>query len=229
MQPKVALCLMMKNITYLLIILTFFSSCAEQNKKKDKELTLETKEFILEPVQLILKNPTNETLLDWSNYHTSLDSSFSIVDFFLEHSDTLNFIQGNVFGIFDQEFDKIYNDFIVYSPDKKRYLDFDSYQWTMNEDNTVMFSPDQEINLIDVNKQTVTRIGFNGPSQWVDNAFWENDTTIVLLESSSEKELRISKIDIVNKCQKTYKYRDTLNLNSKYSELRLSNKGLKTE
>lgn len=217
----------MKNIIYILIILTFFSSCTEQNKKKEKELTIETNELILEPVQLNINKPLNEILLDWSNYHESLDSSFSIDGFFLEYADTLNFIQGNVFGIFDKEFDKIYNDFIVYSPDKKRYIDFDSYQWTMNEDNTVLFSPDQEINLIDIKKQTVTRIGFNGPLKWVDNAFWENDTTVVLLENSSEKELRISKINIVNKSQKTYKYRDTLNHNSKYSELRLRNKGLK--
>jgi hypothetical protein len=229
---------MMKNIIYILLILTFFSSCSEHNKKKDKELTIETKdkelttetkELILKTVQLSIHNPENNILIDWSNYHKSLDASFSLDDFFLERSDTLNFIQGNVFGVFDKEFDKIYNDFIVYSPDKKRYIDFDSYQWTLDEDNKVMFSADQEINLIDVNKKSVKRIGFNGPLQWVDNVFWENDTTVVLLENSSEKELRISKIDIVNKYQKTYKYRGTLNVNSKYSELRLSNKGLKTE
>ncbi|PCJ64899.1 MAG: hypothetical protein COA58_11545 [Bacteroidetes bacterium] len=219
----------MKNIIYILIILTFFSSCTEQNKEKKSESTPEIKVSDMESVQLDTSKISNDILLNWSNYYKSLDSSFSLGNFSLERTDTLNFIRGNVFGIFDEEFDPIYTDFIVFSPNQKRYIDFDSYQWTIDKDNIPIFSPDQEINLIDLNKQTITRIGFNGPLQWVENAFWENDSTIVLLKNSSEGELIISKIDILNRYQKIFKYQGTLHVNSKYSELRLSSKGLKIE
>jgi hypothetical protein len=221
----------MKNLTYILISLTFFSLCTEQEKRNESKLILEkieSKEPEFTPVRLIIDNTANEILMDWSNYYNTLDSSFSLENFFLEHTDTLFFIPGNVFGIFDKEFDRIYNDFIVFSPDKKKYIDFDSYQMTIDKNNNPISSPDQEINLVDVNKKTVLRIGFNGPSQWVDNAFWENDTIVVLLENSSEKELRVSKIDIVNKYRLTYKYFDTLSVNSSYPEIRLSSKGLNT-
>ena len=191
--------------------------------------TIKAEKTVLEPIRLDINNTTNDILLDWSNYYKSLDSSFSLDNFHLEQTDTLNFIQGNVFGIFDNEFNKVYGDFIVYSPNQEKYIDFDSYQWTMDENQTPIFSPDQEINLIDLNKQTVMRIGFNGPLQWVENAFWENDTTVFLFENSSERILIISEIDVISKKVKIFKYQDTLNVKSDYSELRLRKKGLKIE
>ena len=192
-------------------------------------MKIETKESILAPERLTINNTENNILLDWLNYYESLDSTFTIENFFLERSDTLNFIQGNVFGNFDEEFDKIYNDFIVFSPNKKSYIDFDSYQWSIDKNNTPVFSPDQEINLIDLVNRTVTRIGFNGPLQWTENVYWKNDTTVVLLENTSEMIPRISELNIVNRLQKTFKYQDPLIVKSNYSELRLISKGFKIE
>ncbi len=186
-------------------------------------------ELVLEPEKWEFIDDSNNLLVDWANYYKSLDSSFSLDLFQLERTDTLNFIQGNVFGIFDKEFDEIYNDFIVYSPNGKRYLDFDSYQWTIDENRNTIFSADQEINLIDLNAQTVTRIAFRGPLLWVENALWRDDSTVVLLENSSDHFLRISELNIINGEIKTFKYSKSINTNSQYFENRLIEKGLHIE
>ena len=191
------------------------------------ESTIETIKLVLKPEKLNFDKTSNIILNNWVDYYKSLEPSFSLDNFFIEKVDTLNFIQGNVFGNFDKEFNKIYTDFIVFSPNQKQYIDFDSYHWSIDEANTPIFSPDQEINLIDVKNQTVKRIGFNGPSQWVENVFWKDDTTVILLENSNERILRISEINVINQKIKIFKYKSIITIKSDYSEQRLVKKGLK--
>lgn len=218
----------MKNIIHILLILTIFSSCREQKKlTNNKVSTIETIKLVLKPEKLNIDKTSNIILNNWVDYYRSLEPSFSLDNFFIEKVDTLNFIQGNVFGNFDKEFNKIYTDFIVFSPNQKQYIDFDSYHWSIDETNTPIFSPDQEINLIDVKNQTVKRIGFNGPSQWVENVFWKDDTTVILLENSNERILRISEINVINQKIKIFKYKSIITIKSDYSEQRLVKKGLK--
>ncbi len=213
----------------IFLILTILASCNQQKEKKEKDLTSKTKELFTDSLNLNIDKSSNEILKDWFDYYKSIELTFSLDNFSLERTDTLDFIQGNIFGNFDENFDKIYSDFIVFSPNKKQYIDFDSYQWTLDENKILMFSPDQEINLVDIDTQTVERIGFNGPSYWVENAFWKNDSTVVLLENSDEKYLTISKIYLNSKQIKVFKYQDSLTIQSEYSKLRFKKKGLKYE
>ena len=219
----------MKNLIYIFTILTFLISCSKKKEKKESERASETTELNIESEKLSLYKNSNNTLAKWMKYYQELEPNFQLIYFEFESVDSLQLMQGNVFGNFDKNFDPIYSDFIVHRTDKKQYVDFDSYQWTLDENETPLFSPDQEINLIDQENQTVTRIGFRGPSQWVEDAFWENDSTIVLLENSYEKQPIISKLDLSKKIIKTYIYKDSLDFESKYSELRFKEKGLKYE
>lgn len=214
----------MKKICYIFLILAFLISCIEKREKKEKELTPKTTE--LKTRFLNLNIESNENLKDWFDYYKSIELTFSLDNFILERIDTLNFIQGNIFGSFDENFDKVYSDFIVFSPNKKQYIDFDSYQWALDENKKPMFSPDQEINVVDIDNQSVERIGFYGPSYWVENAFWKNDSTIVLLENSDEKYLSINEINLNSKQIKVFKYQDRLIVQSEYSKLRFKKKGL---
>ncbi len=219
----------MKNLNSILVILILFISCSESQKKELQNRTSEASES-----KIKLKNPnidenSNNTLKWWINYYREIKPNFSVDDFNLQSTDSLTTMRGNVFGNFDENFDSIYSEFLVYSPDRKQYVDFDSYQWTLDENNEPSFATDQEIDLINLKNKTVNRIAFRGPSQWVENVFWKNESTIVLLENNYGKQPIITELNLVSKTVKTFKYRDTLNFESNYSKLRFEDKGIKYE
>ena len=205
------------------MVLVTLISCSEKKEKKTKDANTEN----IELKQLHFNLKTNENLKDWFDYYKSEDSTFSLSDFKFERTDTLDFIKGNVLGLFDRNFDKIYTDFLVFSEDKNKYIDFDSYYWTLDDEKKPLFEIDQEINLVDIRKQTVTRIGFRSSTSWVENAFWENDSTIILLENNTENCPRITKVGLKNSQSETFKYKDGMSFKTKYKDFRLKKKGLK--
>jgi hypothetical protein len=213
----------MKKIISILFVLVTLISCSEKKEKKTKDANIEN----IELKQLHFDLKTNENLKDWFDYYKSEDSTFSLSDFKFERTDTLDFIKGNVLGLFDRNFDKIYTDFLVFSEDKNKYIDFDSYYWTLDDEKKPLFEIDQEINLVDIRKRTVTRIGLRSSTSWVENAFWENDSTIIFLENNTENCPRITKVGLKNSQSETFKYKDCMSLKPKYKESRLQKKGLK--
>lgn len=171
---------------FLLIVLTYSCNKIKENtvndeNRKDKKGQIEEKE-------LGLSQENNQILKDWISYYTAKDTTFSIENFHFLKSDTLQLLKGTIHGIFDKEFDTIYSDFIVFNNQKDKYIDFDSYNWEIDKQNKITFSVDQEIDLVNVAKKTVTRIAFNGSSQWVEEAFWKNDSIVVLLENTIENQ-----------------------------------------
>ena len=216
----------MKNIFHLFVLLLLGTSCVEKKKENPKNLDSKTMEVHTGPEKLDFDENSKENLKDWLRYYRKEVPDFSLEKFKLQYVDTLDFISGNVPGSFDQEFDKVYYDFIVHNQDGTKYIDFDSYQWSLDENGKFILSPDQEINVVDLKKRTVTRIGFRGPSYWVENAFWENGSTIVLLENSSEKQPTINRLDLESRVMETYTYQDTLTFKSNYFERRMKEKGI---
>ncbi len=218
-----------QNTFYIFSMLVALVSCSESKEKKGVELT--SRQIILNagPLKVDFGESSDRILNEWVSYYKSNEPGFSLNHFNLEKTDTLSFIQGNVLGNFDDNFDEVYADFIVFNRAKDKYIDFDSYQWELADDKSMLFSPDQEINLIDINAQTVTRIGFMGSLQWAEDAFWENDSTVVLLGNSDDKIPFIREIDLNSRVEKTFRYSDSLNFKSKYPELRFKKKGLKYE
>ena len=213
----------MKKVTFILSVLVILISCSVKKDKKIKDLNTDNVDF----KQWDLNLETNENLKDWFDYYKSLDSTFNLSEFKFMKTDTLNFIKGNVLGVFDKNFDKIYTDFLVFSENKNKYIDFDSYYWTLDDEKKLLFDIDQEINLVDIKKQTVTRIGFRSSTSWVENAFWENDSTIILLENNTENCPRITKVGLKNSQSETFKYKDGMSFKTKYKDFRLKKKGLK--
>ncbi len=208
----------MKQLSILLLFSAFLHACSETIPEKPIDQS--------SVVQLTINNKRDAHLVDWISYYQTQDSKFSLEQFKFESIDTLQFMQGSVKGSFDEGYDPIYNDYLVLNAAKDQYIDFDSYQWSVGADKTAQFSPDQEINWVDKHKKTVTRIGFLGPSQWVEDAFWENKSTVVLLENSDENVLRIIKIDLNRKIATTFKYDSSLKSKSNYATKRLMKHGL---
>ncbi|MDR2206858.1 MAG: hypothetical protein LBE36_11970 [Flavobacteriaceae bacterium] len=219
---------MKDRVNILLNLAVFFTlfSCTNTNAQKTNHNLENFKE---NTIDFKLDTNSNDVLKEWFAYYQSQEDKFSLDNFIFNEENTINEIRGNICGIFDDCFDNRFVDFLVYSPDKKRYIDFDSYSIILDENNVADFEIDQEINVVDIEKKTITRIVFYGSSQWVEDAFWENDSTIILLENSPEQILSIEIYDLNTKRMKKYKYKKSLDFTSDYSIQRLNKKGIKVE
>ena len=171
-----------------------------------------------------LKNDNDSVLLRWINYYKYFDSNFSLNKFEKMDNHPIQYIDGNVLGVFDEKFDDIYMNFLIYSPNKEMYIDFDSYAWFVYEDDDkseIFFDIDQEINLVNISKKTVTRIAFRGGSDWVEDAYWINDNTVVLLENSSENKPTVSIFNLEDSEVTIFIYQNTIIQATSYSMQRM--------
>ena len=216
---------MMKKYFYTVIILTTLSSCIESKKNKVQEESPVVSEPAFEPEKLDLNKKSNAILAKWVDYYQKNEPKFSLTDFDLQSTKSLKLIKGSALGNFDENYDTIYDDFLVYNSDRKQYVDFDSYGWFIDERGKPEFSTDQEINWVDIEKKTVKRIAFRGPSQWVEDAFWQNDSVIVLLENGYDKQPIITKLNLKSKSIQSFTYKDTLRFESDYTTFRFKQKG----
>jgi len=114
---------------------------------------------------------------------------------------------GNILPDWDSKFSKCQKVFVINSPNKKFYLDLLSYMVIFNEQNDSCivngFDVDQEVNIVNRQKLTVTRIGFFGPDLFVEDAMWFDDQKFILMgfigNTESELKLFIEFIDIRKK------------------------------
>jgi hypothetical protein len=140
--------------------------------------------------------------------------------------DTINEMQGNILGTFDNKFDSRYSVLLIYSPNEKKYIDIDSYKMELDDNKVAMFDVDQEINIIDKDKKTINRIEFYGTYCWIEDAFWVNDSVFVLLGNTDVNSLFINIYDLINKRKIVYEYKSNLNFYSEYYTQRLIKKGI---
>jgi hypothetical protein len=111
---------------------------------------------------------------------------------------------GNIVPDWDTKFSKCQKVFVINSPNKNIYLDLLSYMVIFNEQNDSCivngFDVDQEVNIVNRQKKSVTRIGFFGPDLFVEDAMWFDDQKFILLgfigNTESELKLFIEFIDI---------------------------------
>jgi len=210
------------HFTYPLLILSLFS-CDKKQSVDSKDVTNKT---TIEHHETQWEMIENATLKNWTDYYlTTIDSSFSLTKFELQSKSELQKMKGSVAGLFDENFDQIYQEFIIYSPNKEMYIDLDSYLWSFDSlTNRLIYEADQEVNLVHNTKKKIERIGFRGPSYRVEDAFWLGDSVVVFLETSSDKVPTINKIDLKSNTITNFMYQDTLMKASDYSKTRISNK-----
>ncbi len=168
-------------------------------------------------------------LKNWLDYYQVKDSTLSLDGFRLYVIDTIKFRAGNVFGSFHPEFDNVYLDFLSYNEDRTKYIDIDSYSWFVTTDSKAEFSPDQEINLLDVTEKSVLRIGFYGPSAKVEEAFWEGDSVVALLGNGEPdvSGIFIARLNLSTGVQRIYHHKGFPEIESDYTRKRLGEKGIK--
>ncbi len=213
----------MKSVLYLLFIISVVSC----QTKGEKSKTTTTAKVGVEKLQL--KTASNSTLAEWVEYYQLTNPQFKLSDFEKKETVALSYEKGDVFGTFDKEFDPLYEAFFVYSLSMNKYIDFDSYSWFVDENGDYGAEPDQSINLVDLKKKTVQRIGFRGPSQWVEDAFWKTEYVVILLENTDENQPVITEIDFENNKVTHYSYPGKLKGTTQYSQKRFERKSKHTE
>ncbi len=214
----------MKNLLYILALLVLLSCKNETTPSVDTipEVSIETEKRVAvfsSDLQLIIKN--------WSAYYRKRQADFDLNDFNVAENQKIEPMEGSVYGVFDKEFNSVYTDFLVFSQDRESYIDIDSYAWSVDEDNNVMFEADQEINLVNIPLQRVKRIGFYGPSARVEDAFWLDEYNVVLVGNSYDNIPFIKIFNLIENEYRVYFYKEPLNFKSEYLAERFKQKGLK--
>lgn len=86
-----------------------------------------------------------------------------------------------------------YGAFLKYSPDSSRFIDLDSYNIDIRKDNQGRYigtagGPDTEVNLVDPKSKKRTRLLFMGPGGSVEDAFWTDNSNLVIIGTQENEE-----------------------------------------
>lgn len=210
---------------FVLFVCIYLVSCSVKTNEDTKIQTVEkhTKEKL---PKLNIDESQYPTLENWLNSYRKNDAAFHLSQFIFSNSITLGKLPGNIYGTFDEEFDPIYSDFLIYRNDKKQYIDMDSYNWFVDDNNTAGFEIDQEINWVNIEEKKIYRIVFRGSSEWVEDVFWKNDSVVFLLENNYYKCPKITSINLSSGKGQQFVYNDTLAFTSTYTKERLAKKGI---
>lgn len=208
----------------LFILCCSLSFLACQNQSTEQSESVESgdaeseDEFFLSEV---LTDRKDSTLLRWSHFYQTQDSIFELSAFVPEDSVHVSPMKGTVKAISDPAFHAVYTPFLIFSPDSSRYIDIDSYLWTLDAYGDPSFEADQEINLIDMKTDSVTRVGFLGPSLRIEEVIWLDDTNLVLLGNQDGDRPFIQKLNLETFAGRKYLYPRRIHRDGDYIERRI--------
>lgn len=213
----------MKGFIFLILLLVF--SCDKKEKINPGQNT-ESRE-----VENSAELKVTDSLYThpWFQYYQKDNPTFNPENFQLKQTSPISYQESSVIIMNKKGFNEIYKPFFVFNNSKTKYLDFDSYQWTLMPDGSAGFEADQQVNLVDFKKKEAKQIAFFGPSYWIEDAYWKGDSVAVVLGNSYDKVPFIMKYNFNKNEVKNYEYPDTLKIKTPYSKFRLRNKGIKVE
>ena len=211
----------MKSNYILISVVLFFAACGE--KKDHIDPALKTSDPATSSNNTVR---VNENLEKWLRFYRAGNPDFSFDRFALTDSATINYNASNVPANFEMNFNKVYEPFLVYSPDRKKYIDFNSYHWIPDENGNPGFEADQQVTLVHLPSKNVRQLAFFGPSFTIEEAFWEGDSIAVLLGNTYEKVPFYIRNNLNRNMKYTYRYPDTLTFEKSYIEERLKLKGI---
>src|SRR5690606_11565101 len=193
----------------------------------------EKKDVQRKPEVTVASEPSAETkeklpinLKTWLQFYQVENPGFSMNSFILSDSASINYGASSVKGNFEEDFNRIYEPFLVYSHDRSKYIDFDSYHWIADENGNPGFEADQQVTLVHLPSKTVRQISFFGPSFTIEEAYWEGDSSAVLLGNTYEKVPFYIRYNFNRNMKYTYRSTDTLRVNKSYTEERLKMNGV---
>lgn len=210
----------MKDYAFLLLALLF--SC-DQKPKPPANLTASKSKS----AQITKQN--DSSLKKWLQYYQSENPDFQLDNFKLKETSKISFRETSVAILNKQGFNETYKPFLVFNKSKDHYLDFDSYNWFLEADGTAGFEADQQVILVDLKQKKARQIAFFGPSFWVEEAYWKEDSVAVLLGNSYDKIPFKTEYNFLQNTVKYYQSADTLKFETPYFKMRLRKKGIKID
>ncbi len=173
--------------------------------------------------------PAEETAMQkWQQFYQNQDQTFQPEKFTAQPKSKINYREDESPILPDQDFNMLYQPFLVFSPDRSKYIDIDSYHWQLYDGNA-SFEADQKAVLVDMNSKTSQQIAFFGPSFRIEEAYWKNDHQAVLLGNTYEKVPFFIEYDFRENTQQFFQYPDTLKFEKTYGDFRLESKGIGTK
>lgn len=197
-------------------------SCNNKKEKQPNEIEI-PKDTIQ---QVEVEKPTEEiihekpkvfvALENWKNYYDKRIKGFDLKDFKKDESHSFEREHSHIEPIWSDNFNPIHKQFLVYNSDSTIYIDFDSYKWGLNEKNQLMIEPDQEVTLVNIAEKKIERLLFYGPSYWVEDAYFKNDSTLVLLENSTDQTPAYQEVNLNTNTGQYFTYKKSTGFDSDY-------------
>lgn len=208
-----------------LVLMFLMQSCRHQNPKDEQSDAEQDDASSVEQLDQPswIKKP-DSAFLTWQRFYQEHDSNFRSSRFTAKDSLRISPIQGTVKTIHDRDFDPVYANFLVYAPDSSRYIDMDSYLWSLGKEDNIDFSVDQEINLVDLKTDSVTRIAFFGPSYRVEEVVWLDNQRVLLLGIGDGNQPFVQQIDLNALSGRVYTYPDSIDIQDPYLEQRIQSR-----
>lgn len=179
-------------------------SCLNQKKENGLNLTDQNKIKQIESIHPSWFEFYEAQLSDYKNNKFELISTCK--------QDSLP--SGNILTDSDKNYNPIYSEFAIFSPDSLSYLDLDSYQMILirNEDQLLIcegMEIDQEVNWVNRKTNKVKRLAFCGSACRFEDAKWLDNSQVVLF-GICEKKLCLKLIDLQTLEYRHFSYPDTL-------------------
>lgn len=163
-------------------------------------------------------------LRSWLNYYLPENPAFDAENFYATDSSTTTYQQSSVIILNEKGFNEMYKPFLVFNKSGTQYLDIDSYHWKLAPDGDISFEADQEVVLVNIKNKTAHQIAFFGPSFRIEDAYWPNDSTAVLLGNTYEKVPFQMIFNFNENRMRYFQYPDTLKFKTPYYENRIRQK-----
>ncbi|MXV37314.1 hypothetical protein GO491_01290 [Flavobacteriaceae bacterium Ap0902] len=205
-------------ITAIAILIALLHGCDFKKDEKIEDTVLEEKKMVEDKSsETVAESQTFKTQENWESYYKDHIQGFDTRSFSKEDSFKLYpEATSTVKPIWDPEFNPVYENFIKYNEDSTKYVDFMSYKLQFDAHNELLVSPDQEIVMVDIKNKKVERILFYGPSYWIEDAYFKNDSTLVLLENSTENIPAYQEINLHTNQSTYYTYKEPTDFQSSY-------------
>ena len=204
----------MKYLNFCFLIL-IVSACSE--KKKENPIVKDIS-YISAQKKTDFENPA---LTSWELYYQKNNLNFSFENFKKMDKVKTFYTDTSDPSLLNGTLEAVYKPFLIYSPDRTKYIDFDSYQWSIGEDGKASFEADQKVVLVDMKNKTQKQIAFYGPSFWIEEGFWKNNNELVLLGNTYEKVPFYTEYNFRDRSTTTYQYPDTLIFEKSYANFRI--------
>lgn len=210
----------LKKLSICVLILSLFWSCDFKSESKIEDIEIK-EDSATETVVKPRRAYTLETQDHWLNYYQTEESDFNLANFKKDESYNIERIESNLTPIWSPDFNPVYKQFLAFNADSTQYVDIDSYKWGFDDQGELTIGPDQEIVLVNIPERKVERILFYGPSFWVEDAYFKNDSILVLLENSSENIPAYQEININQNTADYYIYSEPLEFQPEYLKSRV--------